>query len=565
MSNEIEELIYKYALLNAIKYNGKADPKAVNNKIFQERPDLRKNAREISALVEKIVNKVNSMSLEEQKRELELKFPDALSGEKKIEIRKSLPPLPNVKGIVITRFAPNPDGPLHLGNARAAVLSYEYAKIYNGKFILRFDDTDPKVKRPLLQAYEWIKEDLKWLGIKWDMEVTASSRLQRYYDVVKELISKGHAYVDTCKEEEFKKYRNSGLACPHRSNEINTNLELWEKMLNGEFREGEAVVRIKTDLSDPDPSQRDWVMLRIIDTKKNPHPLVGDRFHLWPTYNFASAVDDHDLNVTHILRAKEHMTNTAKQRWIFNYMGWEMPTVIEFGRLKLEGFMMSKSKIKVLLEKGINRDDPRLPTLSALRRRGILPETIREIIMDVGLKISDAMISFDNIAAINRKKIDSIAERIMFVKNPKRFVLDIPSRMVANIQILPDSKKVRSINVEPGDIILLDADDIKDVKRVRLMELCNVEINDNKLIYISKDISDAKKESLKIIQWVKESEGVKTRVIVAKGDELKIEEGYSESYIKKLPIDSVVQFVRYGFVKIEEIRDNEVIAIFSHE
>ncbi|MEM0173200.1 MAG: glutamate--tRNA ligase [Sulfolobaceae archaeon] len=562
--NEIEETIYKYALLNAVKYNGKADLKAVNNKIFQERPDLRKNAREIVKLVEQIVARVNSMTLEEQRRELESKYPELLEGEKKVESKKSLPPLPNVKGIVITRFAPNPDGPLHLGNARAAILSYEYARMYNGKFILRFDDTDPKIKKPVLEAYEWIKEDLEWLGIKWDAIITASSRLVRYYEIVRELISKGHAYVDICKEEEFKKYRNSGLACPHRSQDINTNLELWEKMLNGEFREGEAVVRIKTDLSDPDPSQRDWVMIRIIDTKRNPHPLVGDKFHLWPTYNFASSVDDHDLNVTHILRAKEHMANTAKQRWIFGYMNWEMPTVLEFGRLKLEGFMMSKSKIKLLLEKGITRDDPRLPTLSALRRRGILPETIKEIIIDVGLKVNDATISFENIAAINRKKIDSIAERIMFVKNPKPFILDIPNKITATIQVSPSSKEVRVIEVEPQDVILLDIDDVKEVKKVRLMELCNVEIKGDRLLYISKDLNDAKREGLKIIQWVKKSEGVKTDVIIPNGDELKIEEGYSESYIKKLGSNKVVQFVRYGFVRIEEIREDRVRTIFSH-
>jgi glutamyl-tRNA synthetase len=565
MDEDLENLIYKYALLNALKYNGKADIKAVTAKIFTERPELKPRAKEIVELVKKIVEKVNSMSIDDQRKELENKYPEVLREERKVEERKKLPPLPNVKEKVITRFAPNPDGPLHLGNARAAILSYEYAKMYDGIFILRFDDTDPKIKKPILEAYDWIKEDLNYLGIRWDYEILASKRLEIYYKYTRELIERGFAYVDLCKEEEFKKYKLAKKSCPHRNSEIEDNLRLWERMLNREFKEGEAVVRLKTDMTHPDPSQRDWVMLRIIDTDKHPHPITGNNYFVWPTYNFASAIDDYELKISHILRAKEHITNTEKQKWIYSYMKWEFPNVIEFGRLRLEGFMMSKSKIKGLLDKGLSRDDPRLPTLAALKRRGILPETIKDVIIEVGVKISDATISFDNIAAINRKKLDNIAKRIMFVKEPKEFTIDLPEPITTTIQISPGSKDTRIIEVKPGDIIYLDQNDIKDVESIRLLELCNVKIEGNKLKYINKNIDYAKKLGLKIVQWVKKSDSVKTEVIKPIKEDLEVINGVSENYIKSLSEGEIIQFVRFGFVRIDKKTVNKISAIFAHD
>lgn len=565
MDENLEELIYKYTLQNAYKHGGKANLNAVVSKIFAERPDLRSKAKEIVKIANSVIEKVNSMSIEDQKRELETKYPEMLEEKKREEEKKTLPEIP-VKGKFVTRFAPNPDGPLHLGNARAAIISYEYVKMYNGKFILRFDDTDPKIKRPIPEAYDWIREDLKWLGIKWDLEVRASARLEIYYKYAKELIEKGYAYVDTCPEEEFKARRDRGEECPNRNKDPSYNLELFEKMLNGEFKEGEAVVRIKTDLKLPDPSQRDWVLLRIVDTKKSPHPLEGDKYWVWPTYNFASAIDDHDLEITHIFRGKEHEVNAEKQKWIYNYMGWTYPYVHEFGRLKLEGFMMSKSKIRTVLEKGSTIDDPRLPTLAGLRRRGILPDTIREVIITVGLKITDATISFDNLASINRKKLDQVAKRLMFVPSPKEFTIEIPEPITAKIPYHPSNPSFyREITVNPGDKILISEEDAKD-KVIRLMELCNVKVEGDKLIFHSKSVEEARKIDAKIIQWAKKDEGVNVEVEIPdpQGD-IKTVKGYGEKSIGDLKVGEIVQFIRFGFVRVDKKTDNKVIAIFSHE
>ncbi|PVU78158.1 glutamate--tRNA ligase [Sulfolobus islandicus] len=573
-SSELREIIYKYALQNAVKHDGKAEAGPVMSKIIAERPELRSNAKEIVKIVKEIIDQVNSLTLEQPIAEIETKYPELLEEKKHEEKKKILPPLPNVKGQVVTRFAPNPDGPLHLGNARAAILSYEYAKMYNGKFILRFDDTDPKVKRPILDAYDWIKEDLKWLGIKWEQELYASERLEVYYKYARYLIEKGHAYVDTCDSSTFKKFRDSRgkmrePECLHRSSSPESNLELFEKMLEGMFKEGEAVVRLKTNLMDPDPSQIDWVMLRIIDTTKNPHPRVGSKYYVWPTYNFASIIDDHELGVTHILRAKEHMSNTEKQRYISEYMGWEFPEVLQFGRLKLEGFMMSKSKIRGMLEKGANRDDPRLPTLAGLRRRGILPDTIKDVIIDVGVKVTDATISFENIAAINRKKLDPVAKRIMFIKDGEEFAIELPQTLKAKIPLIPSKQEEvdRTIIVNSGDKILIESIDAEDGSVLRLMELCNVRVDkrNRKLVFHSKTLDEAKKVNARIVQWVKSDEKVPVIVEKAERDDIKIINGYAERIVKDLEIDEIVQFYRFGFVRVDKKDGNMVSVIFSHD
>ncbi len=435
---EIMELILKYALINAYTHKGgKANPKAVIGKVLGENPELREKAREIVPLVNEVVEEVNSLSLEEQEAKLREIYPEFFEEkeEKKGGEKKGLPPLPKAeKGKVVTRFAPNPpDGAFHLGNARAAILSHEYARMYDGKFILRFDDTDPKVKRPEPIFYEWIKEDLEWLGFKIDEIHIASDRLEIYYDYAEKLIKMGKAYVCTCPPEKFRELRDKGIACPHRDEPVEAQLERWRKMLNGEYKEGEAVVRIKTDLNHPNPAVRDWPALRIIDNPN--HPRTGNKYRVWPLYNFASAIDDHELGVTHIFRGQEHAENETRQRYVYEYFGWEYPVTVHHGRLSIEGVILSKSKTRKGIEEGkyLGWDDPRLGTIRALRRRGIRPEAIRELIIEVGLKRSDTTISWDNLAAINRRIVEPIANRYFFVADPIPMYIEGAQEFTAEI------------------------------------------------------------------------------------------------------------------------------------
>lgn len=587
LTEEVLKEIRGYALKNAYEHGGKAVPGPVISKVLGGHPELRPYAKAVAEAVRKIVSEVNSIPQEEQLKILEAEYPELLEKKPKKEERKELPPLPNVDKYpqVRTRFAPNPDFLIHLGNARPAILSYEYAKKYNGVMILRFEDTDPKTKPPLPEAYRLIKEDLKWLGVEWQEEYIQSLRMRIYYSMAKELISKGGAYVDLCSQEEFRKYKLSKKACPHRMQDPDKNLELFDKMISGHFGEGEAVLRVKTEITHPDPSVIDWVAFRIIDTDKNPHPIVGSKYVAWPTYNFAAGVDDHLLKVTHILRGKEHSINTTKQKYLYGHMGWDYPEVINLGRLKLEGLILSKSMIKKLIKENPGKftgpDDIRFGTIASLRNRGIEAKTIKDLIMEVGTKSTDATISWDNIAAANRKLIDPVTKRLMAVTHPIKVIINNysgPEQLT--IPNHPDNASLgkRNISIEVRNSrveVLVDERDVRKALKkggVRLMEFCNIKLQEVKgdtaiAEYIGRGLSQARSLGYQIVQWVPAWDNVSLRILVPEGLELRTESAVGEPELSKESAGSKLQLVRYGFIKIQEPADGsrEVKAVFIHQ
>ncbi len=577
---KVRETAYKYALLNAVKHEGKPSLKAVVAKVVGEIPEIRKHIREIIEVIREVVNEVSKLTLEEQIKIIKKEWPELLSEERKEE-KKELPPLPGaLPGRVVTRFAPNPDYVIHLGNARPALLSYWYAEKYKGKMILRFEDTDPRTKASFPEAYERIKEDLRWLGIKWDEEYIQSMRLPIFYDILYKLIEKGGAYVDKCKASEFKKYRDSGKPCPHRDLPIETQLEELDKILEGHYGEGEAVIRVKTDLSHPDPSVRDWVAARIIDTTKTPHPIVGEKYILWPTYNLAAAVDDHVMGITHILRAKEHISNTIKQSYLYNHMGWKYPETIHFGRLSLEGVILSKSKMRALVrEQGMEAyDDPRFGTISGLRRRGIVREALWEIIKDVGTKAIDAHISYVNLASINRSIIDPIATRYMGVEKPVYAILKgFSTNIKARIPRLLNKNDYYEYIIKPDSPVAFSANDLKlflNKGIVRLMGLGNfvlenIEVTEEQIIAIlnlhSLSHEDAKKLRAPIIQWVLPPESTYLELVIPEA--MKIRRIYmlvEKNIIEREKPGNHIQLYRVGFARIDSINEDKIVAIFSH-
>lgn len=569
---DVEDIAFKYALANAVKYGGRADVKAVMAKLMAEVPELRQRAREVKQVVERVVERVNAMSLEEQTRLLRERWPEMLE-EKRPEQRRpgieNLPELPGASGGVVVRFAPNPDFVLHLGSARPAILNYAYKLKYGGRFILRFEDTDPRTKRPLVteevNAYDAIREDLKWLGVVWDEEYIQSQRMEIYYEHAKKLLEMGAAYVDLCRPEEWRKLRNAGKACPHRDQPPETNLELWDRMLRGDFREGEAVVRIKTDLTHPDPSVRDWVAFRIIDTEKTPHPITGSKYVVWPTYNFAVSIDDHLMGVTHVLRAQEHSVNTVKQSYVFKHFGWKQPVTIHFGRLKIEGATLSKSKLKALK---VRYDDSTLPTLAGLRSRGILAEAIWELILTVGIKPSDSTVALSNLFALNRKRIEPIANRYMYVPDPVKLVFEVDRELTARIPLHPSFRErgERVYKVGPGRVeVYVSRRDVKPGAVVRLMELVNVEVTavGNDVAYgrvHSLDVEEARRIGAPIVQWVLEPVEVRVVKPVAVGRKEE-EAGLGERALENVEVGSYVQFMRYGFLK----KISPLVFVYVHD
>ncbi len=571
MEVDVYRVALKYALANAVKYGGKADVKAVAGKVFAEVPELRARARDVLVVVNDVVQKVNSMSLDEQEKMLNEIWPEALTREKREE-RKGLPPLPGaeeVGGVVVTRFAPNPDFVLHLGSARPAILSYYYAKVmYKGKFILRFEDTDPKTKRPMPEAYDLIREDLKWLGLTWDEEYIQSQRMEIYYSHAKKLIEVGGAYVCTHSRDEIKKFRDAGVPDPCSNLPVEEHLERWEKMLSGEYGEEEAVLRVKTDPAHPNPSVRDWIAFRIIDTKRYPHPLVGDKYVVWPTYNFACAIDDHLMGVTHILRGEEHAVNTLKQEYIYRHFGWKPPVGIHFGRLNLEGMVLSKSVIRRGIEKGLydGWDDLRLGTLRALRRRGILPQTIWDMVFEVGIKPSTATISVEKIHAINKRYLEPISNRYMFVREPVREVelVGLEPPITAEVIVHPSypERGRRKIHVKTR-YVLIESDAVTGRREVRLMGLGNFRVLDNgaALEFINNDIGYAKEHDLQIVQWVPKEDNFPGRILKVEGNSIITLTGFGEPATRELKREDRIQFMRIGFVRVEE----PGLYIFTHD
>jgi len=566
---ELKELIRKIALLNAIRHDGKARTGPVIGKLLGEKPELRAKVKEISSLVSNVVQEVNSLSLNEQKRIVEEKWPEILVKEK-VEEEKRLPPLPNVDKYaqVVTRFSPNPDCVLHLGSARAIILCYEYTRMYKGKFILRFEDTDPKLKRPVLEFYDRIREDLAWLGCNPDEEYIQSDRIPIYYEYAEKLLKDGDAYVCTCQPELFREKVLASKPCECRNLPPDERLVRWKRMLEGDYKEGEAVVRVKTDLNHPNPAVRDWPALRLIDAEKHPHPRVGSKYPVWPLYNFACGIDDHLMGVTHIIRGKEHLTNMVRQGFMYRYLGWQYPEAIHYGRLKITGASLSKSKIVQGVKEGIYKgwDDPRLATFAALRRRGIVPETIKKLMIDVGPKTSDVVLSWENLYAYNRKILDPEADRYFFVYNPIQLtVKNVSETFKAKLRLHPDypEKGFREYTIIPkGDdnsVVLWvsrsDMDALKAGKVIRLMGLFNIRVEKVKAYsaeasFISEPYEEARKVGAPLIHWIPIGADMPCQVIMP---DATIAEGIAESLCKRLKPNDLIQFERFGFVRVDEI------------
>jgi len=575
---DIEQTIRKYALQNAVKYGGKARVEAVFGKIFHEYPDLKERIKEIRELVKKVVREVNRMPEPRQREALEKIWPESLVVKGKIE-EKFFPPLPNVEKYeyVHTRFCPNPDGALHLGSVRAAILCDEYTRMYKGRLTLRFDDSDPRLKSPIPEAYDWIRADLRWLDVKWDDEVYQSDRMEVYYGYAEDLLKMGLAYICKCKPEDFRVKVNAKKSCPCRGLSPEENLERWERMLDGSFGEGEAVVRIKTDLAHPNPAVRDWPALRIVDTRRYPHPRTGERYRVWPLFAFCCGIDDYELKISHVIRGKEHLTSMARQLYLYKYFGWRYPDFIHYGRLKLTGSVLSKSKIREGIKVGLfsGWDDPRLGTIMALRRRGFIPKTIRDIILDVGPKPVDITLSWENICSYSRKNLDSIANRYFVIVDPIALTVSgVKKPFVSEPPLHPEyperGRRILTVQPEKGRAEILlsrsDLETLKSRKLVRLMDLFNIsvsEIGQKGVLaeFHSEPYSIAKELDMPLLHWLPESGNLKVKVVMPTAG---VVEGYAEKDLKNEDVGSIIQMERFGFGRVDLKVNGSISIYYAH-
>jgi glutamyl-tRNA synthetase len=559
MSN-LEEIVYKHALINAVKHKGKASNGAVMGSVMATHAELRGEAKKIAQIAAQMVSKVNSMDPELQKPEL-----DKLGGmkEKKPVKEKGLVDLPDVKGKVVLRFAPNPSGPLHIGHARAAVLNNEYVKRYGGKLILRVEDTDPRRVDP--NAYQMMEDDLKWLDVEWAEKYVQSDRMEIYYEYAEKLLQMGEAYMCTCKGSDFKKLKDESKPCPCRELPVEHSMKLWKQMETME--EGETVLRVKTDIQHKNPAIRDWVAMRVVQAE---HPQTGNKYTVYPMMNFSVAVDDHLMGVTHVLRGKDHLANSEKQRYLYKHFEWKVPVFVHYGRLKMEDVALSTSKARQGIEDGLYNgwDDPRLGTIRAIARRGIKQEAITELMMEIGPKISDATVTWKKVYGLNRAILEEISNRYFYVSDPARIEIEnMPESEVGIIKrpLHPDypERGNRELPLEPD--LYINKDDVKktgDGKILRLMDALNLCFNNGKTFYHSNDLEEARKAKAMIVQWVPFNGSINAEVVMP---DATVKTGFVEPSASNVKVDDVVQFERFGFARVDQVTDQKLRFYFAHK
>ena len=327
-----------------------------------------------------------------------------------------------------TRFPPEPNGYLHIGHAKSICLNFGLAKEYNGLCNLRFDDTNP-VKEDV-EYVDSIKADVEWLGFKWEGEPRyASDYFDALYGYAIELIKKGLAYVDELSPEEMREYRGTltepGKNSPYRERSVEENLALFEKMKNGEFAEGKASLRAKIDMASPFMVMRDPVIYRI---KFATHHQTGDKWCIYPMYDFTHCISDAIERITHSLCTLEFQDNRRLYDWVLENISIErpLPHQYEFSRLNLEGTLTSKRKLLKLVNEGIvdGWNDPRMPTISGLRRRGYTPASLREFCRRIGVTKQDNVVEYSALESCIRDDLNQNAPRAMAVIDPVRVVIE---------------------------------------------------------------------------------------------------------------------------------------------
>ncbi len=326
---------------------------------------------------------------------------------------------------VITRFPPEPNGYLHIGHAKSICLNFSLADEFNGKTNLRFDDTNP-IKEDT-EYVESIKEDVKWLGFDWDNLFFASNYFDTMYEKAILLIKKGKAYVCDLTADEIKEYRGSltepGKDSPYRNRTVEENLNLFERMRNGEFKDGEKVLRAKIDMSSPNINMRDPIIYRIAHST---HHNTGDKWCIYPMYDFAHPLEDAIEGVTHSICTLEFEDHRPLYDWIVKECEMEnVPRQYEFARLNITNTVMSKRKLKLLVDNKIvdGWDDPRMPTIAGLRRRGYTPKSIRNFCSEIGVAKSASTVDEQMLEYFIREDLNISSERAMAVINPLKLVI----------------------------------------------------------------------------------------------------------------------------------------------
>ena len=370
-------------------------------------------------------------------------------------------------GVVHTRFPPEPNGYLHIGHAKSICLNFGIAERYGGLCNLRFDDTNPaKEEQEYIDA---ITEDVRWLGYDWDDRLYfASDYFDELYEMAVDLIRIGRAYVDELSADEIREYRGTltepGRESPYRNRPVEENLALFEKMRAGGFKEGEAVLRAKIDMTSGNINLRDPVMYRILDAA---HPRTGDKWKIYPMYDFAHGQSDSIEGITHSICTLEYEDHRPLYDWYLDNIEIFHPQQIEFARLNVSHTVLSKRKLIRLVQEGhvSGWDDPRMPTISGLRRRGYTPAAIREFCDDIGVGKVKGVVALHKLEYHLRRRLNKTVNRVMAVINPLRVVIEnYPDDLVEQMEAVnnPEDEAAGTRKVPFSKVLYIERDDFME-------------------------------------------------------------------------------------------------------
>ena len=630
--NSVDRICEKFVVQNTLDH-GSAKVGPVVGMIMAAHPELRKEAKTVKETVVEKINLISSLTITEIQQIAREKYPELLKEEKlesdlsegtdfiRAIINEDMK-TNKYSGRVHTRFPPEPNGYLHIGHAKSILLNYGIAVEYNGKFNWRFDDTNPTT-----EDAEYVKaqiEDAKWLGVDWeDRLLYASDYFDQFYEYAVQLVEKGKAYVDDLSVDEIREYRGTitkpGKESPFRNRTIEENLDLFERMKNGEFLDGSKVLRAKIDMASPNLLMRDPLIYRILHKT---HHNTGDKWCIYPMYDWAHGLEDSIEGITHSICTMEFEIHRQLYDWFLEQLDDEngnpifKPHQIEFARSNFTYTVLGKRNIIRLVKEGyVNGwDDPRMPTIVGIRRRGITADAIRKFYKEIGVSKREAIIDqsiFDNCV---REDLDERCSRVMSVLQPLKVVItNYPKDEFEEITILnhPRNKEMGTRKIKFSKILYIEQEDFMEDppedyyrltlgKEVRLKYTYIIkcekvlrddetgEITEIHCSYDSETKGDSSATERKIkgtIHWISAMDAIKAEVrlsdrLFIKENPMELEEGedftdylnphsleivnaYVEPFLQDADIGSRYQFERLGYFIIDKVDSRKDNLVFN--
>jgi len=553
----LEDRARRGAIENAIDHDGTAHVGAVISRLLATDPTLRPQADAVRAAVSRAVADLEGVPMAELEDRLA-----ALGGRAPARAPVDrgtggeFPELPGaIPGQVVLRMAPFPNGVLHIGHGRLLFVHQHYRERYRGKILLVFDDTaGSEEKRAEPEFFQLIQDDCALAGVRPDAVYYKSDRIEAHYPWAVRVIEKGGAYVCTCPADRLRENRAHGVACPERTQSVGETADEWRRMLGGAYAPGEAVLRLRTDMADPDPAFRDRVLFRISDVD---HPRVGRKYRVWPMLEFSWAVDDVELGITHVLRGKELVIEDRMQEYLWQLLGVRGPPFLHWGLLRVREAKVAKSKANRDVRSGLYDGwaDPRTWSLRSLDRRGISMGALRAFILSFGMSLSDIDVAAESLYAENRKRIDATTPRRAFVPDPIAVDVDGYPLDLATVPLPnhPDRPELGSRTVRAGPAFFLPRRDVvaHAGEEVRLKDLLNVRlpaaIPDAGIVRA--EFLSRENRRLPRLQWVAVPGATPIDLLGIDGTR---STGVGEAALGEANPREIYQFERVGFVRVDD-------------